>query len=422
MASTASPRTKILVVGGSYGGLSASLNLLDLCHGKNARSSPVKPPDQTDKPKLPVEITIVDERDGFFHTIGAPLALASEEYAAKAWIKAANIPALRHPDISWVHGSVTSIDTSKHTASITRIDTSEPEQHRYDYLIAASGLRRVWPTVPQSLTKKSYILEAERHIDAVKDAHSGVVVVGGGAVGVEMAAELKVAQPQLKVTLIHSRDKLLSNEPLPDELKDKTCDLLKEGGVEVVLGRRVVHVEPITKPDGKKCNELELSDGTRMRACQIISAISKPVPTTTYLPLECLNTDGLVKVNNKLQFSASDANHNYHYAIGDMVARSGIKRCGGAIYGAVIAATNVYQQMLNEQDPEGRAPKFEEMPEAPPMIALAVGKKAIAYHPAEGVKYGADVMQHFFQDDLALIWFCTQLDLGIKPSETAEVK
>ena len=53
---------KVLVVGGSYAGLSASLNLLDLCHGKAPRFLPDTPaPSQ----KIPVEITVVDERDGF---------------------------------------------------------------------------------------------------------------------------------------------------------------------------------------------------------------------------------------------------------------------------------------------------------------------------------------------------------------------
>lgn len=56
------PPFKVLVVGGSYAGLSAALNLLDLCHGKSVRFKPdTAPPSH----KIPVEITIVDERDGF---------------------------------------------------------------------------------------------------------------------------------------------------------------------------------------------------------------------------------------------------------------------------------------------------------------------------------------------------------------------
>ncbi len=50
----------------------------------------------------------------------------------------------------------------------------------YDYLICATGYRRIWPTVPQSLDRKSYLAEAQGHIDHVKAAEHGVIVIGGG--------------------------------------------------------------------------------------------------------------------------------------------------------------------------------------------------------------------------------------------------
>jgi hypothetical protein len=60
-----------------------------------------------------------------------------------------------------------------------------------------------------------------------------------GAVGIEIAAELKMLRPQSNVTLIHSRQTLLSSEPLPKEFSAKTLELLKESKVELVLGARV---------------------------------------------------------------------------------------------------------------------------------------------------------------------------------------
>lgn len=53
---------RVLVVGGSYGGLAAALNLLDLCAGKAARFSPEGP---RSKSVVPIHIKIVDERDGY---------------------------------------------------------------------------------------------------------------------------------------------------------------------------------------------------------------------------------------------------------------------------------------------------------------------------------------------------------------------
>ena len=59
---------RVLIVGGAYGGLSAALNLQDLCSGRAPRcgeapedgAPPVEPPLQ-----IAIDITIIDERDGF---------------------------------------------------------------------------------------------------------------------------------------------------------------------------------------------------------------------------------------------------------------------------------------------------------------------------------------------------------------------
>jgi hypothetical protein len=57
---------RILVVGGSYGGLSAVVNLLTLAYGGEHRPGIVTMPPLTGKPlKKGIRITMVDEKDGF---------------------------------------------------------------------------------------------------------------------------------------------------------------------------------------------------------------------------------------------------------------------------------------------------------------------------------------------------------------------
>jgi len=57
---------KVLIIGGSYSGLAATVNLLDLCDGKPPRFSSTPANDDSKSiSKLPVDITIVDERDGY---------------------------------------------------------------------------------------------------------------------------------------------------------------------------------------------------------------------------------------------------------------------------------------------------------------------------------------------------------------------
>lgn len=54
---------KVLILGGSYAGLSALTALLDLSHGRRSRYD--FSTDPVSSSKFPLEITLVDERDGY---------------------------------------------------------------------------------------------------------------------------------------------------------------------------------------------------------------------------------------------------------------------------------------------------------------------------------------------------------------------
>lgn len=231
--------------------------------------------------------------------IGSPLALADADYAKKAWVKFQDLSGLQNPQVKFVHGAVSSVDCEAKKATTIDNATKEATTHDYDYFLAATGLRRVWPVVPQSLSRKQYLLEAEEHIHAVTNAQHGVVVVGGGAVGIEMAAELKHVQPSAKVTLVHSRDKLLSSEDLSDECKDKSLELLKETGVDVLMSHRVAGTTRVETLDGSTKYELEFTNGHKMFASQVIMAVSKSVATSSYLPSSAVDEEGYVKIQAK---------------------------------------------------------------------------------------------------------------------------
>ena len=62
------------------------------------------------------------------------------------------------------------------------------------------------------------------------------------------------------------------------------------------------------------------------------------------------------------------------------------------------AATNIHQRM--RQRLKGIEPEFLKLGEFPPMIGLAIGKKAVAYWPGGGMTSGEDVMSLYFGDDL----------------------
>lgn len=91
-------------------------------------------------------------------------------------------------------------------------------------------------------------------------------------------------------------------------------------------------------------------------------------------------------------------NAQYHFAAGDIVSWSGIRRCGGAMHMGQYVAENVHAHMLKEV--AGVEPTWKELSEFPAVIGLAVGKKAVIYGPEEGTQDGEDLMKVYFGQDL----------------------
>lgn len=240
------------------------------------------------------------------HLIGSPLALADSNYTKKAWVKFQDIPSLQQSNVKVIIGSVTAVDCETKTVTTLDAVTKVATEHTYDFFVAASGLRRVWPVVPQSLSRKQYLVEAAEHIHAVSNAQHGVVVVGGGAVGIEMAAELKLVHPRIEVTLVHSRDKLLSAEALSDECKDTALELLRESGVNVLMNHRLNKSVREDTTDGSIKYQLEFANGHKMAASDVIMAVSQPVSTATYMPTTALDENNLVKIRPKYELPSEN--------------------------------------------------------------------------------------------------------------------
>jgi hypothetical protein len=212
-----------------------------------------------------------------------------------------------------------------------------------------------------------------------------------------MAAELKHINPSVQVTLAHSRGKLLSAEPLPDMVKDCALELAEQGGVDVLLNHRLASSIPTKNADGLVEYEVEFTNGHKMVVSEVITAISNSIPSTSYLPETALDADGYVNIRPNLQLPAGVPNAESHFAVGDLIHWSGIKRCGGAMHMGKFAGWNIYQLMLQEL--QGKEPELNKLDEIPPMIGLAVGKNGVSFGP-EGMNHGPQVMHYFFEEDL----------------------
>lgn len=92
---------------------------------------------------------------------------------------------------------------------------------------------------------------------------SNIVIIGGGAVGVQMATDIKELYPNKSVTLAHSREKVMNkfHHGLHDIIEDRCREL----GIDMRLGSRV-KLPPKGYPTDGSQFDVELEDGSKIPA------------------------------------------------------------------------------------------------------------------------------------------------------------
>jgi len=254
-------RHRVVVVGGGFGGLQASLALA----------------------REPVELTLIDRRN--FHLF-QPLtyqvatgALSPGEiaYPLRAIFK-------RRPNVRVLLAEVADVDLDGHRVELRSVDGAPaPDSIPYDTLILAGGStysyfghedwREVAPEVKSlesALDVRSRILRAfeaaEMEPDPeVRAAWLTFVVVGAGPTGVELAGQIaelardslrhdfRVIDPRSgRILLLEAADRVLLT--FPRRLSGKAAKSLRRLGVEVLLDRPVtgIDVEGVTIQEGEQ--------------------------------------------------------------------------------------------------------------------------------------------------------------------------
>ena len=92
-----------------------------------------------------------------------------------------------------------------------------------------------------------------------------------------------------------------------------------------------------------------------------------------------------LKLNHgRLQFPSELPNADYHFAVGDVAAWSGIKRVGNAFIMGQFIATNIMKLILATET-LGTDHDLLNCPPMDPMMALSIGSNALVYQEALGV-------------------------------------
>ncbi|KAJ2721766.1 hypothetical protein GGI07_003759 [Coemansia sp. Benny D115] len=253
-----------------------------------------------------LSVTTIDKRDSYFHALGAPRTLVNQEFGKQLlfplnnFLDRYNPP--NHKNHQFIHASLTSVNGDQ------TVELSTGQVLPYDYLVLATGSRNQVPAHFEGNTAEEIQAHMEEVFANVRAAKN-ILIIGGGAVGVEMAGEIADAYPEKKVTLVHSGNRLL---PLrfKESIGQGAMDKLKRLGVNVVLDEKV-NIPPGI-PFDCKIRQLTLrgSSGTEYSSDLQIFSIGTTLhteymqPLETHLGVSLRDSRGAIKVKPTLQIDS----------------------------------------------------------------------------------------------------------------------
>eukprot|EP01119_Soliformovum_irregulare_P003047 TRINITY_DN1332_c0_g4_i2.p1 TRINITY_DN1332_c0_g4~~TRINITY_DN1332_c0_g4_i2.p1 ORF type:complete len:469 (-),score=179.84 TRINITY_DN1332_c0_g4_i2:93-1316(-) len=273
---------RVVIIGGGYGGANVALRL-----------------------EKSFNVTLIDNKDYMIFTPAIVKLLLENDAEREQHLPTVR---LRHEDYlrygTFKKGKV--IEVTKDNNVLLESGESVP----FDELVISSGSRYAAPW-------KSLEIQ---HIDALDNSRSlkewadkiqhanRIIIIGGGPVGVELAAEISSRIPNKKVILFTSHDRLLHRRP--EKASKGAEDVLKDSQVEIWFNKRVIQVESVIKFSDD-------SDPMPLHADDVVFNCMGIHPNAEFMKKnfsEVVGNSGKVKVGLNLQVE----NQNDMWAIGDV--------------------------------------------------------------------------------------------------------
>lgn len=341
--------TNVLIIGGAYAGLSALVALKNLLREKQQQK---------------ISVTLVEPKAGLLNIIGVPRAIVDTEFARTQYLPYQELQDVRfdqivsndevvvsslgkavQPDnnkfieITYVQGSVTALGIK--SAEYVLNESQDTGKIEFDFAVVATGRNRTWPTSPTAYNYESYMTEMASFNDIVTKSKK-IGVVGAGAVGIEIAGDIKAKHPEIEVLLVHPHQQF-PPEPLPEAFKAAVKDSLVRGGVKVMTGVRV--------KQENAGGELEFTNGEKVTTdfnywCTAFHNNTEMLKGELGAFVTPANN---VYVNEYTQLTHPETHeqHAHIFAIGDLVEMPIIKSAGWALYMGRQVANNIVSLIVD---------------------------------------------------------------------------
>lgn len=271
-----------------------------------------------------VRVTLVSPSATYFLSMASPRALVEDGFASKLFFP---LDKLMTHGGAFLQGRAVTIAPD---SVVVQTPDGATTTLAANYVIVATGAGYASPifTDADAASATAQLAAARAAVAAAKS----VLVVGGGAVGVEIAAEVKTDFPGCAVTLATSGAELLSEvSHLPPKgaakLRTRTAAKLAKMGVAVVTGvkaERPAALAPGTAVLAAPGTVVGLSNGSTVTADVVVWAVGGGRPATAALAANfagVISPNGRVRVAPTLQVEGCPS----VFAIGDVKEQAGAK-------------------------------------------------------------------------------------------------
>lgn len=324
----------IVIVGGGAAGIATAQSL--------EKARPALPRDW--------KVIVVDRRSYYWHLPAGLRAPLDEEVRSQATIPFDKVFKKGSP------ASILKAEVKKIDDSFVYID-GENQDSKLDYAFLVMATGQTWAEELNLPIAREQAIEKLTEQGAQIAKANKIIVVGGGAAGIELAGEIAAKYGSSKhVTLVHRGRKLL-NDVYPDKLRDRLQAQLNDLGITVKTGSTIAL--------GSKAGEITLSDGSKVH-CDLIFETIGGSPNSDLMKSydsSAVSQKGCVTVLNTLQSSK----HPRIFAVGDIADLDEQKQSAKVGGHASVAAANLVSLVRG-----GKATKEYKKPRE--LIIVTVGK------------------------------------------------
>ena len=316
MSESSPAQPTVAVIGGGYAGVYLAKALDEVAH-----------------------VVLIEPKDAFVHNVAALRALADPSWLPRIFLPYGGLLA---------RGEVVRDRAAK--VEPGRVTLASGDQIDAEYIVLATGSQYPFPANSDvDVTADAH--DKFRAAHAALDAAGRVLLVGAGAVGIELAGEIKAVWPGKEVTLLDAAAELLGAR-YRDDLKAELRRQLTGIGVRVLLSSPLQSLPP-TEPGVPGEFTVQTEAGASLTADVWFRCFGVS-PVSDYLAGELAGArqpDGFVTVTPYLQVQGQDR----VFALGD-VAAADVKKAGAAGGQAAIVAANIQAMIAGDAPAEEYQP------------------------------------------------------------------